>query len=241
MTPKHVLQIRNLSRRFEGLVVLDRACLDIECGSCVGLFGENGSGKTSLLNMISGIDQADEGHILFGGNDSTPTDITSWPAWQRARAGVLQCFQSPRIWKNMTVGENVLAAVWDSRHEGSVAGTARWLFSRATRKKADKRCLELLDFVGLADRGGDLASELSFGQMKLVALARVLAAPRRKLLLLDEPTAGISPAVVDQILDLLGEIKTQGIGMLMVEHERSILSDIADCLIELRHGRLIPV
>ena len=231
-----LLKADGLTRHFDGLAVLDRASLDVARGQSVGIVGENGSGKTSLLNLLSGADRPDGGRILFATNGSGLRDITGWPAWKRARHGLLHYFQQPHVWRNLTVREHVLTAATEAHLDGSVGGTLRWCLSGKLRGRVRARSDELLDFVGLRDRAEDVAGVLSYGQMKLLALARVLARPRRSVLLLDEPTAGIAPALIGRMVDLLKRIRDDGVGMVVVEHDREMLKGLTDHVIELREG-----
>ena len=234
-----LLKAENLAIRFDGITVLERACIEVAEGQCVGLVGENGCGKTSLLNVLSGADHVTLGTIFFLTDRGTLTDVTRWPAWRRARMGLLQFFQSPHIWRNLTVREHVLAAATDHSLDGSLIGTACWSLSSSLRRRTRARCDDLLDFVGLADRSNDRACDLSFGQRKLVGLARLLAAPVRRMLLLDEPTAGIAPELIVRMIDLLRKVRASGVGMLVVEHDREMLNDLADTVIELRQGQIL--
>jgi branched-chain amino acid transport system ATP-binding protein len=238
MSDATLLKAESLTRHFGGLAVLDGASIEVARGQSVGVVGENGSGKTSLLNLLSGADRPDGGRVLFVTDGASISDITGWPAWKRARHGLLHYFQQPHVWRNLTVREHVLAAATDARMDGSVRGTLRWCLSGRLRSLVSDRCDELLDFVGLGDRSRDMAGELSYGQMKLLALARVLARPKRQILLLDEPTAGIAPAMVGRMVDLLKRIRANGIGMVVVEHDREMLAGLTDSVVELRGGRV---
>lgn len=234
------LKIEKLNLRFDGIKVLDQVTLEIPKGKCVGLVGENGCGKTSFLNLISGIERPDSGVIYFS-NGKGLFMINQWPTWQRAREGLLQFFQTPRIWKNLTPREHILACASNDWQDSSVVGITRWFFSPALRKRGREKCLELLELVGLQDYADNLAGELSFGQMKLLALAMLLATPKQRLLLLDEPTAGINPAMADRMVGLFHDIKMQGVGILVVEHDRSMMAGLTDCIYELRGAQLFPL
>lgn len=234
------LKIEKLNLHFDGIKVLDQVTLEIPKGECVGLVGENGCGKTSLLNLISGVEQPDSGNIYFS-NGRGLSMINQWPTWRRAREGMLQYFQTPRIWRNLTLREHILASVSNDWLDSSVIGTMRWFCSPARRRKCMKKCNELLELIGMQDRAENLARELSFGQMKLLSLAMLLATPKQRLLLLDEPTAGISPAMASRMLNILKNLKAQGIGMLVVEHDRSMLAGFADSVFELCAGNLLPL
>jgi|CXWL01.1.fsa_nt_gi ABC-type branched-subunit amino acid transport system ATPase component len=233
-----LLKAESLTRHFDGLAVLDRASVVVARGQSLGIVGENGNGKTTLLNLLSGADRPDGGRVLFASDGSKLCDITKWSSWKRARHGLLYYFQQPHIWRNLTVRENVLAAATEAHLDGSIGGTLRWCLSRQLRGLINCRCEDLLDLVELRDRADDVAGELSYGQMKLLALARILARPTRQVLLLDEPTAGIAPALIGRLVDLLKRIRGDGIGMLVVEHDREMLRGLTDSVVELRDGRI---
>lgn len=239
MSDALLLKADNLTRHFDGLAVLDQASLEVARGQSVGIVGENGSGKTSLLNLLSGADRPDGGQVLFAADGSGLHDITHWPAWKRARHGLLHYFQQPHVWRNLTVREHVLTAATEARLDGSVGGTLLWCISGKLRSGVRARCDELLDFVGLRDRAEDVAGELSYGQMKLLALARMLARPNRQIFLLDEPTAGIAPALIGRMVNLLKRIREEGVGMVVVEHDREMLKGLTDRIVELREGSVL--
>ena len=233
-----VLKVERLSKHFDGIYVLREVSFEIAEGVCVGLVGENGSGKTTLLNILSGIDRADKGRIEFCLSGGTTKSIAQWPAWRRARAGIHLYFQSPRVWKNLSVREHVEVAVSGGEMDGSLLGNVQWLLSPLLRSKAHQRCHELLEFVELKNREKDYADALSYGQAKLLGLAQLLACPTRRLLLLDEPFAGLSPSISAKMLDLLLQIKAGGLSMLVVEHDRELVGGIADCILSLESGQL---
>ena len=233
-----VLKVERLSRHFDGLYVLRDVSFEIAEAVCVGLVGQNGSGKTSLLNILGGIDPPDGGQITFRRNGGGTENITRWPAWRRAQAGIHQYFQSPRTWKNLTVREHIEVAVSEGRKDGSLLGNVRWLLSSSLRNRSRERCDDLLDFVGLRNREKDYAGELSYGQAKLLGLAQLFACPGRRLFLLDEPSAGLSPGMSRKMLGLLRRVKAEGVSMLVVEHDRELLGGIANTVLRLEAGRL---
>ncbi len=241
MSDALLLKADSLTRHFDGLAVLDQASLEVVRGQSVGIVGENGSGKTSLLNLISGADRPDKGQVLLAANGSGLRDITRWPVWKRAQHGLLHYFQHPHIWRNLTVREHVLTAATEARLDRSIGGTLRWCLSGKLRSAVRIRCDELLDFVGLRDRTEDVAGELSYGQMKLLALARILARPRRQVILLDEPMAGIAPALIGRMMDLLKCIRKEGVGMVVVEHDREMLKGLTDRIVELHEGSVLDL
>lgn len=241
MQKKAILKVENLSRRFDGLNVLHDVSFEIAEGACIGLSGNNGSGKTSLLNILFGIDQSDEGCIKYPVNNDGLVDITDWPTWRRAQSGIHYYFQSPRTWKNLTVREHIETALSEGGQDSSILANIHWLFSTSLRNKTREQCDALLEFVELQDREKDFAEELSYGQAKLLSLAQLLACPSRRLFLFDEPLAGLSPTMSRKMLNLLQKVKAGNVAMLLVEHDIEMFGEIADTLFQLKDGMLLKV
>jgi ABC-type branched-subunit amino acid transport system ATPase component len=236
-----ILQVDHVTRHFDGMDILQDISFGIVRGTCVGLVGDNGSGKTSLLNILSGIDRPDAGHIRFKVKNGEFEDITSWPAWHRGREGIHYYFQAPRIWRNLTVREHIEVALSNRGKNGSLLATLHHFFSHSLRKEDWNRCEEILDFVGLEGCESHYAGKLSYGQAKLLNLAQLLACPHRQLFLLDEPSAGLSPAMSRKMVALLRRVKLEGLSMLVVEHNSELMEDIADVVLQLEHGRMRQV
>jgi branched-chain amino acid transport system ATP-binding protein len=224
---KPILRIRDLTKRFGGVVANDCLSLDVKKGAIVGLIGPNGSGKTTLFNAIAGAFPIDRGSIRFKGNELS-TKLTA----EIARQGIIRTFQQPRIFGRMTALDNMLLSA-SSRH----AGLLDLLIS--TQAKDLKRATELLDFVGLVDKRNLEAGSLSYGQQKLLELAMALINDP-ELLLLDEPTAGINPVLVDSLIDRLSAVnKERGLTLLVIEHNMPVIMGLAEQIYCLAHGRLL--
>jgi ABC-type branched-subunit amino acid transport system ATPase component len=226
MTP--LLDARGLVKRFGGLTAVDGVDLEVRRAAIASVIGPNGAGKTTLFNMLSGISPPDAGSIRLDG-----VDVTGAPSWRMARAGVCRTFQNPRLFWNVTVADNVEVAMQEVR---SLPGEIGALFLGERRRHA--AAVELLAFVGLADRADALARDLPYGHLRRLELARALAgAP--KLVMLDEPVAGMNPREVDDLMRLLAAVHARGIALLLIEHNVRMVLDISSRVTVLNFGRKI--
>ncbi len=222
-----MLELNQVTKAFGGVVANDGVCLKVEQGAIVGLIGPNGSGKTTLFNAITGTFPIDGGSIKFEGRE-----ISTLLAGAIARLGAVRTFQQPRIFRRMSVAANMLVSA--GVRTTSFAG----LFRRS-QEEAEGSAAELLAFVGLADKRDELAGSLSFGQQKLLELAMALGNDP-KLLLLDEPTAGINPALIDSLIDRLKcANRERGLTLLVIEHNMPAIMGLAEHIYCLAHGRLL--
>jgi len=233
MSTEIILEVRSLTKEFDGLVAVDDLTFSISPGSIVALIGPNGAGKTTVFNMISGFLEPRSGKILFKGKN-----ISRLPKYRIARLGISRTFQNIRLFPQITVLENMMLA---TRYE-----KGEWLWSAILQSKAmknedemnQKMALEHLRFAGLFEKKDELAQNLSHGQRRLLELARAIST-KAELFLLDEPTAGVFPDTKLKILDVIRELKTQGKAILFIEHDMKIISGVSDKVIVLSHGRKI--
>lgn len=230
-----VLTGTGLGVAFGALRPVDGVDLVVREGECVGLIGANGAGKSTLLNLLSGTVRPHVGsvRVTVDGHDH---DITRAGAARRARAGIARMFQTARLAPELSVRENVELGVPAGR-DGVVEALGLPTGARRARRRRTI-ALEALERVGLADRAGDRAGELSLGQQRLTELARSLASGAR-LLLLDEPFAGLSRSARDAVADLLVRLRDDGIGLLLVEHDLAQVRRIADRLVAMDAGRVL--
>jgi branched-chain amino acid transport system ATP-binding protein len=224
----HLLEVREVAHTFGGVRAVDGATFDVEEGSITGLIGPNGAGKSTLFNCISGFVRAQAGTVALDGRP-----IGRLSPHRIARAGLVRTFQTPRALTRMTVLENVLLAT--PRHPGEHLGRRGGKREREAQKRAD----ELLALVGLDSHTNALAGTLSGGQRKLLDLIRALmAAPR--LLLLDEPMAGVSPTLRVQLLQHIRDLRDRdGITLLIVEHDLDFVMGASDRIVVMNDGRVI--
>lgn len=222
-----MLELAGVTKSFGGVRANEQVSLKVEQGAIVGLIGPNGSGKTTLFNAIAGAHPIDSGSIRFKGEE-----ISGLLASDIARKGIIRSFQQPRIYQHMSIADNMLVSTAIRR--SSFIG----LFGRAPRDAA-ARGAELLEFVRLAEKRDTPAGDLSFGQQKLLELAMALVNDP-ELLLLDEPTAGINPVLIDSLIDRLKAANQErGLTLLVIEHNMPVIMGLAGHIYCLAHGKLL--
>jgi neutral amino acid transport system ATP-binding protein len=219
-----LLEIQGARKRFGGVTAVDGCSFAVEAGTITGLIGPNGSGKTTVFNLVTGYLPGDEGRILFDGHLVRRPDPT-----RLARRGLIRTFQQARIFPNLTALENLVLAV----------PYAWWRATRPRVAKAERaRGLELLADFNLADHADDVAAELSFGQRKLLEFATTLMS-RPRIVLLDEPTAGVNPVLIETIERHIRRLHGEGLTFLVVEHDMPLVMRLCDPVIVLDRGRTI--
>jgi branched-chain amino acid transport system ATP-binding protein len=220
-----VLQATRLSKRFGGVQAVHEVSLAVPAGSICALIGPNGAGKSTLLNLLSGVYQPDQGSLLF-----QKQDLVGLPAYRRVRLGMARTFQKIRLFKQLTLLENVLAGF----HIHQDAPFWKHLaFGDAGRFREEARAL--LDFVGLGERADERAGALPYGRQRMLEIARALAT-RPKLFMLDEPAAGLNDAEVEVLLNILRETARRGVTLLVVEHNMDLVMNVAERVFVLDHG-----
>jgi branched-chain amino acid transport system ATP-binding protein len=225
--------VTGLSKRFQGVAALDGVDLRVERGECVGLIGPNGSGKTTLFDCVGGYVRPDGGRVRLEGDD-----VAGWPPHAIARRGVGRTFQAARVFPRLAVRAHLLAALQEFQPDGFAARLLRLPAARAAETAGGRRADELLEWVGLDGRGADRAADLSYGQRKLLAFAMALAREPR-LLMLDEPMAGVAPALVQRLAGHVRELHARGLTVLVVEHNLAVVMGLCQRLVVLDHGRKI--
>ena len=228
-----LLSTAGLTRNFSGLVAVDGIDMKVEAGSIHAVIGPNGAGKTTLFNLISGLVEPTSGQINFNGND-----ISNLPVHARAGLGMARSFQNIRIFSTTTVLENVLTGLHSTIHSSLGAIVLRLPDFRRAEKTAVERARTALELVGLAGKSEALAGALPYGDQRRLEIARAMAAQPR-LLLLDEPAAGMNPAETDALALLVRRIRDAGTTVLLVEHDMGFVMDIADTVTVLNFGRRI--
>lgn len=229
-----LLEVRNLSKSFDGVKAVSDLSLSIEEGTITSIIGPNGAGKTTLFNLIDGFLQHDEGVILYKGR---PIDRLSPP--QRATVGFGRLWQDVRVFNKMTTMENLLVARKNHPGEKILNCLLRpWAVARAERevRAAAEQVLRSLD---LYHKRHSLAQDLSYGQQKLLTLGRLLVNDA-ELLLIDEPTAGVNPVMVDEMLRILKELAGAGVTVLMIEHNIRKALGVSDRVYVMSNGSLQP-
>jgi branched-chain amino acid transport system ATP-binding protein len=216
-----LLEIDGLTKRFGGVTAVSDCSFTVPEGSVTALVGPNGSGKTTAFNLITGFMRADAGAIRFAGANVRRPDPVSL-----ARLGLTRTFQQARIFPDLTLVQNMVAALQQPWHA---------VLRRAVRRHEQARALELLEDFGLARLAGERAGNLSWGQKKLLEFAAVLMADPR-LVLLDEPTAGVNPVLVEKIEQRIRELNARGLTILLVEHNMNLVMRLSDPVVVLDHG-----
>jgi branched-chain amino acid transport system ATP-binding protein len=229
-----LLDVRELSVRFGGVVALDRVSFTVEAGEVVGIIGPNGAGKTTLFNVITRVYRPSGGSISIEGSPvlkMAPHDVI--------RRGVARTFQNLALFRSMTVLDNVLVGDHIKTRSGWLASSVPMPSALNAESASRNRALEMLDFVGLAKHAGHPVAALPFGTQKRVELARALVS-RPRLLLLDEPAGGISHEEVDGVARLLRRIHSElGTTMLLVEHHMAFVMGISEKVVVLDFGKKI--
>ncbi len=226
-----LLKVRGLTKSFGGLVAINEVDFDVEDGEIRGLIGPNGSGKSTFFNLASGVYRADSGSVTFNGRD-----VTNWQPHDIAAAGVARTFQLLRMFTEMTVLENLMIGHHCHVRYSTFAGIFRVHQVAREEKEIRDEMMEILSFIGLADFAGVPASELSIGQRRLLALGRAIAM-KPKLLMLDEPAAGLSPVNVDNLMGIMVQLKKKyGLTVIVVEHILKVVMDTCDRVSVLDHG-----
>jgi ABC-type branched-subunit amino acid transport system ATPase component/ABC-type branched-subunit amino acid transport system permease subunit len=222
---KPLLEVKGLEKRFGGVRAVDGASFAVPEGSITALIGPNGSGKTTVFNLVGGTMSVDAGEVWFDGRR-----IDGKPAWQRAHLGLGRTFQITRLFREMTVLENVVAPLQEF-HIGLLG-------ANAVSGREAARAEELLDFVGMRKYRDVRASALSYGQQKLVELAQILMLDP-KLIMLDEPAGGINPTLIERISEMIRELNANGKTFLIVEHNMPFVLGLCNPILVLARGETI--
>jgi len=212
-----MLRVENVSKSFGGLLALNECSLSLERNQIIGLIGPNGSGKTTLFNLITGVLRPTSGEIYF-----QDQRITKLSPYAIARRGISRTFQITRIFRGMTVIENLLVVARGDNHDGSL----------------EKKAIELLKFVKLYELRDGYAGELSYGQQKLLDFARALMT-EPVLVLLDEPTSGLYPAMLEQMVKQVQEMRGPDKTVFMIEHNMRVVMRLCDKIFVLDNGEKI--
>jgi branched-chain amino acid transport system ATP-binding protein len=228
-----LLTVKSLTKAFGGVTAIDDLSLSIRPGAIHSIIGPNGAGKTTLFNLVTGIYASDQGAISLDG-----ADITAAPAHKMAALGLSRTFQNLQIFFNMTALENVQVGM--HRHCDHRFLPAMLRLPRIVRRDREltDMAADLMRFVGLADYVGAVADSMPYGALKRLEIARALAAEPR-LLLLDEPAAGLNPAETAEIDDLIQKISETGVTVVLVEHDMKLVMGVSDHILVIERGHLL--
>ncbi len=226
-----MLELEGLCKHFDGIRAVDGLSLKVERGEVFGLIGPNGSGKSTTVNLICGVFPATRGSVTLGGRN-----LDGLPPHRRLNAGISRTFQNIRLFGELTVWQNLWIARRDAPGEGP--GFARNWFGSSARIREDID--ETLEFAGLAGRANDLAQNLAFGEQRRLELARAVSA-RPRLILLDEPAAGMNREEVEDLRQRILALKRGGITVLLVEHVMELVMGVTDRIAVLNFGKRIAL
>ena len=228
-----MLNLSGIGKRFGGLTALEGISFNVGEGSITGIIGPNGAGKTTLFNVATGIYPPSSGAVLLQGKD-----ISKLPPEGRARLGLVRTFQNIELFGKMTVLENVLVGLHTQSSAGIFSCAFRMPWQMSEERRVRERAKELLEFVGIPELMDVEAGTLSFGKGRLLEIARAMAL-EPKLLLMDEPAAGLNSSETAELADLIKKIRDLGITIGLVEHDMDLVMDICDQLVVLNLGTML--
>ena len=229
-----VLEVQGVTKRFGGLVAVNQVSLEVNEGEIFSVIGPNGAGKTTFFNLLTGIYTPDEGRILFLGQD-----ITGSTPDKAAKLGIGRTFQNIRLFGAMTVLENILVGRHIHTRVPYLHALLRTPLARKEERKALEEALSLLEYVGLLHRKDELARNLPYGEQRKLEIARALAL-KPKLLLLDEPAAGMNPKETEALQEFILKIRSEmGLTILLIEHDMRLVMRISDRIAVLDYGSKI--
>ncbi len=233
-TQNKILETNGMTKRFEGLVAVDNIDFYIPEGVIASIIGPNGAGKTTFFNCITGFYQINEGKILFNGeriNGLSPDQIT--------RAGISRTYQNIRLFNSMSAIENIMVGQEPHLHSSWIGAVLGLPSTRAEDERTENRARELLHFVGLEGKGDMLSQNLSYGDQRRLEIGRALAS-KPKLILLDEPTAGMNPRETIETTDFIRRLRDElGITIVLIEHDMRVVMGISEHITVLDYGRKI--
>jgi ABC-type branched-subunit amino acid transport system ATPase component len=228
-----VLTAHDLRRSFGGVPAVDGVSFDVSAGEIVALIGPNGSGKSTTANIVTGALRCDGGRLTIGGDD-----VTNRPAHRIARHGLARTFQIARVWGRMTVAENLLVAGTDHADETITASLLRRRSQRRRQIELEGRVRETLDALSLGHLENERAEVLSGGQKRLLEFGRIMISGAR-VLVLDEPLAGVNPVMVQALLDVMARFRDDGCAVLLIEHNLQAVEETSDRVIVMATGKVI--
>jgi branched-chain amino acid transport system ATP-binding protein len=227
------LEIRGLNRAFGGLQAVDDVSFDVEKNQIKAIIGPNGAGKTTLFNLISGTLKADSGSVKFKGDS-----IQGLPPYKIAEKGISRTFQNIKLFKHMSVLENVMIGRHTRSRSGFFSGMFSLPRSREEEKAIHEKSEEVIELLGISELAGHDAESLPFGKQRMVEFARALAM-EPELLILDEPAAGLNIHETEEMAEMISRIREWGITVLIIEHDMSLIMDISDHIAVLSSGTKI--
>ncbi len=228
-----LLEVSNVTKKFGGLVAVSDLSFEVNPGEIVSIIGPNGAGKTTVFNMITGLYKLDGGYIKFDGQD-----ISNKKPRQIVEAGISRTFQNIRLFKDMRVIENVLVGEHTKIQYGVFGALLNTRQKREREKKALQHAIDVLESIGLGDYIDSYATNLAYGLQRRLEIARAIATGA-KLLLLDEPAAGMNPQESEDLMNFIFSLRDQGYTILLIEHDMSVVMRISDRIYVMDYGKKI--
>jgi len=225
-----LLSTEKLKKNFGGLIAVNEIDFSVKAGQVAAIIGPNGSGETTFFNVVSGILPSSGGRIYFNGQD-----VTTKQAHEMTTLGMARTFQNIRLFPNLTARDNIVLGRYCRTSSGVWDGLINSARLRREKQESEAKAAELLDFVGLPKVAEHMAKNLPYGAQRRLEIARALAS-EPKLLLLDEPAAGMNPKEVDELLALIVKLKDRGITILLIEHQMRLVMNIAEQVTVFDHG-----
>ena len=233
MKKEVMLKIEGIKKSFGGILALDCVSLELNEGEIVSIIGPNGAGKTTVFNILTGVYTLDEGRIIFKGEE-----IQNKAPIHIVKAGISRTFQNIRLFNDLRVIENVLIGSHLNTQYGFFSGIFRTGKFKEEEDRETLRAIELLKAIGLDHRRDEYAANLPYGDQRKLEIARCLATGA-KLILLDEPAAGMNPKESAELMEFIKKIRTMGYTVLMIEHDMSVVMNISDKIYVIDHGKPI--
>ena len=226
-----ILQLKSITKDFGGLRAVSDLSLSVEEGKILGLIGPNGAGKTTIINLITGFYQPTTGEVIFNGKN-----ITSMPIYKMGRLGISRTYQNIRLFKRMTVLENVL--IGEKESSGKPLRSIFSFFQKENMKKRIDKAVAILEEMGLGNHLSEKGGELSYGDQRRLEIARCMAT-EPQLLLLDEPAAGMNEEETAELIEDIRKISKKVKGIILVEHDLTVIRKLSDSLIAVDYGKKI--
>lgn len=226
----YLLEVRSLSKHFGGIKAVEELNLKLKEGIIMSIIGPNGAGKTTIFNCLTGLTKPTKGKIYF-----SDTEISSLSPHNIVRLGISRTFQNIRLFREMSVIENVMVAQHLRTRSGLIGSVIRWKRFRDEERVIMEKSMEYLEFVGLSDYASTISGNLPYGAQRRLEIARALAT-EPSMILLDEPTAGMNPQETSEVMDLIKKLKQLGKTVLLIEHDMKVVMGISDWIAVLNHG-----
>lgn len=230
-----LLSVSELSRRFGGVAAVDGLSFEVEEGEILGVIGPNGAGKTTAINLISGVARPDRGAVTFAGET-----VTGKAPHRLARMGLVRTFQATTVYDGETVRENALRGAYLARYPGFFSTMLGTGAARRRREESERLVEEVLDWLGLSDAADITAGNLPYGFQKTLGMAIALAV-RPRLVMLDEPVAGLSAEEADHVRDTIKRVRDRDITVIVVDHNMRFISGLCDRVLVINQGRELAV